>query len=283
MALVDQAVKSPTELALAVSDLFNGPLVVRQGGFTLVELAIVMTIIGLLIGGILKGQELMQNARITATISEMQSYQSATNIFRDTYAYLPGDLPLAGARIPGCGTECNPLIGDGRTGDGYVGLPFWGTAGWNTQFTQILAVNADASAETMLFFWHLAKADLISRFSPRTNQPSPRWGITNPAAPINGGWVSGYADGSALPGAPAAASRIAGNVIALVLDANSSLTSGSGLGALSAKQAALIDRKSDDGFPISGHVQAFGVSASCFNSPGIISYNERTNGHPQQP
>ncbi|TAL35563.1 MAG: prepilin-type N-terminal cleavage/methylation domain-containing protein, partial [Alphaproteobacteria bacterium] len=37
-----------------------------QKGFTLVELAIVMTIIGLLIGGILKGQELMQNARITA-------------------------------------------------------------------------------------------------------------------------------------------------------------------------------------------------------------------------
>ena len=41
----------------------------HEKAFTLVELAIVMTIIGLLIGGILKGQELLENARVTSTIA----------------------------------------------------------------------------------------------------------------------------------------------------------------------------------------------------------------------
>ena len=40
----------------------------KENGFTLVELAIVLMIIGLLIGGILRGQELLQNAKVTATI-----------------------------------------------------------------------------------------------------------------------------------------------------------------------------------------------------------------------
>ena len=33
-------------------------------GFTLVEIAIVMVIIGLLIGGVLKGQAMVQNAKV---------------------------------------------------------------------------------------------------------------------------------------------------------------------------------------------------------------------------
>jgi len=46
----------------------------KQSGFTLVELAIVMIIIGLLIGGVLKGQQLIQNAKTTAVINEIKSY-----------------------------------------------------------------------------------------------------------------------------------------------------------------------------------------------------------------
>ena len=49
----------------------------NQKGFTLVELAIVMTIIGLLIGGVLKGQELMENARVTSTVAQVKGYEGA--------------------------------------------------------------------------------------------------------------------------------------------------------------------------------------------------------------
>lgn len=76
-------------------------------GFTLVELAIVMTIIGLLIGGILKGQELMQNARQNATIAQVKSYQAAVTLFRDTYASYPGDYPAALTTLVGCNAANN--------------------------------------------------------------------------------------------------------------------------------------------------------------------------------
>ena len=55
-----------------------------QSGFTLVELAIVLMIIGLLIGGILRGQELMENARVTSTIQQTKAYDGATTTFRDS-------------------------------------------------------------------------------------------------------------------------------------------------------------------------------------------------------
>src|ERR1700722_1138400 len=77
----------------------------QQKGFTLVELAIVLTIIGLLIGGILKGQQLITNARVTAQISQIKSVEAAATTFNDTYAGLPGDLATASVRLPatGCG------------------------------------------------------------------------------------------------------------------------------------------------------------------------------------
>ncbi len=43
-----------------------------QAGFTLVELAIVMIIIGLLIAGVLKGQALISNAKVTAQVAQSQ-------------------------------------------------------------------------------------------------------------------------------------------------------------------------------------------------------------------
>ena len=59
-------------------------------GFTLVELAIVMAIIGLLVGGVLKGQQLLANAKVTAQIKQFNQVESASLGFRDKYNYLPG-------------------------------------------------------------------------------------------------------------------------------------------------------------------------------------------------
>jgi prepilin-type N-terminal cleavage/methylation domain-containing protein len=71
-------------------------------GFTLVELAIVITIIGLLIGGILKGQEMIQNARVTNTIAMTKSFQAAIITFVDRFDNLPGDYAYATTKLPGC-------------------------------------------------------------------------------------------------------------------------------------------------------------------------------------
>lgn len=68
----------------------------RQRGFTLVEIAIVLVVIGLLLGAILKGQELIENSRVKNAISEVNSIRAAHNAYLDRYKRLAGDDgPLA--------------------------------------------------------------------------------------------------------------------------------------------------------------------------------------------
>src|SRR5512146_3221329 len=72
-------------------------------GFTLIEIAIVLVIIGLLLGGVLKGQELITSARVRNLISQQDGIKAAYFGFQDRYRALPGDYPGAQANIPGCG------------------------------------------------------------------------------------------------------------------------------------------------------------------------------------
>lgn len=68
----------------------------RQTGFTLVELAIVMVIIGLLIGGVLKGQELIENAKVKSATQDLNGISAAYSAYLDRYRRTPGDDgPLA--------------------------------------------------------------------------------------------------------------------------------------------------------------------------------------------
>ena len=63
----------------------------KQAGFTLVEIAIVLVIIGLLLGGILKGQEMITQAKIKNVIADMSGVSAA-------YVRLPGPLPRDAGR-----------------------------------------------------------------------------------------------------------------------------------------------------------------------------------------
>ena len=71
----------------------------NERGFTLVELSIVLVIIGLLIGAVLKGQELIESARVKSLVTQMDSYKTATGIFRDRFRQLPGDFDDGVARL----------------------------------------------------------------------------------------------------------------------------------------------------------------------------------------
>lgn len=62
-----------------------------KSGFTLVEIAIVMVIIGLLVGGILKGQAMIDNAKVKRVTEDMQGLRAATFAFLDRYGMYPGD------------------------------------------------------------------------------------------------------------------------------------------------------------------------------------------------
>ncbi len=78
-----------------------------QAGFTLVEIAIVMVIIGLLIGGVLKGQAMIREAKVKRVVKTADELRAAINTFYDKYGLYPGD-------------ENNPNIppGDTHEGDG---------------------------------------------------------------------------------------------------------------------------------------------------------------------
>jgi len=69
-----------------------------EAGFTLVEIAIVLVIIGLLLGGILKGQEMITQAKIKNAINDFNGVTVAVTSYQDRYRALPGDDKGATAR-----------------------------------------------------------------------------------------------------------------------------------------------------------------------------------------
>ncbi|MFZ0727975.1 MAG: prepilin-type N-terminal cleavage/methylation domain-containing protein, partial [Desulfobacterales bacterium] len=77
-----------------------------QAGFTLVEIAIVMVIIGLLIGGVLKAQGMINNAKVKRVVKQADELRAAVMGFYDKYGVYPGDENQA-AIPPGADAEGN--------------------------------------------------------------------------------------------------------------------------------------------------------------------------------
>lgn len=84
----------------------------RHKGFTLVELSIVLVIIGLIIGGVLTGQQIIQNARITNALNAIQAYEAQFQTYTQNYGALPGDDPNAVQRFATL-VPATPGNGDG--------------------------------------------------------------------------------------------------------------------------------------------------------------------------
>ncbi len=68
------------------------PHLIRKNGFTLIEISIVLVIIGLVIGGVLFGKDLIKAAQIRSLISQVDQYKLLTNTFKEKYGQLPGDM-----------------------------------------------------------------------------------------------------------------------------------------------------------------------------------------------
>jgi prepilin-type N-terminal cleavage/methylation domain-containing protein len=114
------------------------PMRSLQRGFTIVEIAVVLVIIGLLVGGILKGQEMITQAKIKRVIADFNGVSAAYYAYRDRYRAVPGNDPNAATRWAGA------ISGDG---DGHIGG---------------LYNSANANDESRLFWDHLRRAGLVS-------------------------------------------------------------------------------------------------------------------------
>ena len=100
----------------------------HQSGFTLIELSIVLVIVGLIVGGVLVGRDLIKAAELRKQVSQLNEYTTAANTFMIKYGSLPGDVPYAtrveiGLPSPnGFGPSLDALcgMGDGKI-DGVCG------------------------------------------------------------------------------------------------------------------------------------------------------------------
>ncbi|MEZ5651502.1 MAG: prepilin-type N-terminal cleavage/methylation domain-containing protein [Burkholderiaceae bacterium] len=87
----------------------------RSAGFTLVEIAIVLVIVGLLLGAVLKGQELIFNTKIKSTYNLSKETAAALYAYQDRYRISPGDDNNATGRFP----TAIPAVQNGN-GDGLI-------------------------------------------------------------------------------------------------------------------------------------------------------------------
>ncbi len=140
----------------------------RNGGFTLVEIAIVLVIIGLLLGGILKGQEMMTNAKIKRTVNDFNGITAAVYSYIDRYGKLPGDDDAANARWAG-------VCGDGGNANGVM------NGNWAS------TTDTDESRE---FWGHLRASGLITGAMSDCRQPTHAFGgqigVTNGGYGLSG-------------------------------------------------------------------------------------------------
>lgn len=203
-------------------------------GFTLIELSIVLVVIGLIVGGVLVGQDLIKAAELRATISQLEKFNTATTTFKLKYGSLPGDMSPNTASSLGfyqstidCGEYC--LYENGS-------VDIW-----------------DAVNEGGIYWRHLSEAKLINgqykseeatnekEFSPEvTFVKNAFWGIANPgylAVPVSNGKHNYRINNSISPA-----------------------------------QAYSIDIKIDDGKPISGKVLELGFADGTWNLTADIGF-----------
>ena len=116
----------------------------QQSGFTLVEIAIVLVIIGLLLGGILKGQELINSAKVKNIANDFRVIPTYIYAYQDKFKALPGDDAQVVTHVTGATLATTPA---GKQGNGVIdGL-------WST---------TTATDETALFWQHVRLANLAS-------------------------------------------------------------------------------------------------------------------------
>jgi prepilin-type N-terminal cleavage/methylation domain-containing protein len=115
----------------------------QQSGFTLVEIAIVLVIIGLLLGGILKGQELINSAKVKNLANDFRVIPTYIYAFQDKFKALPGDDASVTAHVSGSTAATTP----GTVGNGVI------EGHWNS---------TTATDESFLFWQHVRLANLAA-------------------------------------------------------------------------------------------------------------------------
>jgi prepilin-type N-terminal cleavage/methylation domain-containing protein len=142
----------------------------KQSGFTLIEIAIVLVIIGLLLGGVLKGQELINSAKVKNLANDFKNAPVLLYGYQDKFKAIPGDDINVASHVNG-GTV--PVTPAGTTGNGII------NGAWNS---------TAATDESVLFWQHVSLAGLSAggTVAP-ANAVGGKLGVTgSTGAPVGG-------------------------------------------------------------------------------------------------
>ena len=191
----------------------------KQSGFTLVEIAIVLVIIVLLLGGVLKGQELINSAKVKNFATDFRNIPLFIYGYQDKFRALPGDDAKAVAHVGAGATQITIANG---SGNGTLNGNWWDGAA-------VLA-----TSETVAFWEHIRRANLAA---------GPTTIATDADLPKNadGGWIG-----------IEAGSTVAANQYITGLSGTYIVCSKGILG----KFAKQLDTTMDDGNPYTGSVRA---------------------------
>jgi prepilin-type N-terminal cleavage/methylation domain-containing protein len=206
----------------------------RKSGFTLIELSIVLVIIGLIIGGILVGQDMIHSAEIRSTIQQIDSFKTASGTFREKYHCVPGDCVIAS----------NNGLGTNGNGDGWI--------------------DSETQTENTYFWQHLTAAKMVNGNYDGSSIAT----MGTPKAKLRGNFYV------ATDGYVSAGGRLHNMItLSVTANAAINSCNGDQCASLTPYDAFSIDQKLDDGMPSSGRAIAYGdytdVPANNIPSEGV--------------
>lgn len=220
-------------------------------GFTLIELSIVLVIIGLLVGGVIVGKDLITHAALRSQMSQIDEYRASVKAFQIKYNCLPGDCSNA----PNFGFAARSrLVGRGD-GNGFLSsIANLGSGSCASSF----------SGEHILFWRDLSDAKLIREsFTTATENGTATVSLAQvpqylPKAKITSAYISVFCGGSLIesPSASGGGGGDGNNYFGIAATSGGVVYLNLATAAMSPSDAFMIDTKMDDGFPQSGAVLA---------------------------
>lgn len=235
----------------------TAPSRTSESAFSLVELSIVLVIIGLLVGGVLTGRNLIHNAQIQSVVAQKEEFVRAVSTFRQRYNGLPGDITNA-TQIWGAAAaaaSCNNMS--------TVSTSTETCNGNGNQRISSYEENADAY-ERHRAWQHLANAGLISGRYTGVKASAANWhvrpGINSPSNDISGvGWTLFYVgtqEGDAW--------LFDGSYDHVLFAGKESANSSTNMPFLTPDEAWALDSKYDDGKPARGSMVSKYGATNCY-------------------